>query len=29
MKVNPKDMFKNQLDKYSDFDENGIPNLDA
>lgn len=27
-KKNPKDLFINQTDKYSAFDENGIPTLD-
>lgn len=27
-KINPKDMFKNQTDKYSAFDEEGLPTLD-
>lgn len=27
-KINPKDMFKSQIDKYSAFDEEGLPTLD-
>lgn len=28
-KINPKDMFRNETDKYSTFDENGLPTLDT
>ncbi|KAF4756293.1 hypothetical protein FOZ63_003376, partial [Perkinsus olseni] len=28
-KIRPQDMFKDQSDKYSQFDENGIPTHDA
>lgn len=28
MKINPKDMFKGENDKYSQFDEDGIPTHD-
>jgi len=28
MKVNPADMFRNQTDKYSEFDDTGLPTLD-
>ena len=29
MKINPLDMYKDQTDKYKEFDENGIPTLDV
>lgn len=28
MKINPKEMFKSEVDKYSLFDEDGIPTHD-
>ncbi len=28
MKINPKEMFKCETDKYSQFDEDGIPTID-